>query len=316
MSQTSMDSAASVSSNRLVSPKRTLSRFNWLLTFIVSALVCMEALLARAAHLNGLGQLATSLPGLPGVVLMCVLHGYSRWRRFPRFVEATGLAIWAGLLTCLLGLLMQIAGRTSSPLQDSALANIDARIHVSTGAIVRFAGHFPALRLSSDVAYALLMPLIIAALLLPPLLGNAQASRRYVLSIVVAALLTAGLFALCPAVGPWTVYGFAPTQDQAAVESYLRLLKSAGPVRLNPAASAIVSFPSFHVVLAILSTIALWGVRRARPLLWVLTIAICASTLTTGWHYAVDVIGGLFVTLIAHLIAVRVMGMLEPEAVH
>jgi len=62
--------------------------------------------------------------------------------------------------------------------------------------------------------------------LLPPFCGHVNASRRYVLSIVLAAVFTAVLFALWPAAGPWTAQSFTPTKDQAAVTAYLTLLKS------------------------------------------------------------------------------------------
>src|SRR5664279_2602987 len=116
----SLDSGTSPSQNRGVPSGHVLSPFDWLMISIVAMLACVEVLLARAVHLNGLNQLATSLPGLPGVAIMGGLHVYCRWRRFPRLVEATRLAIWAGFLTGLLGLMMQISGRSAAPLQDVA----------------------------------------------------------------------------------------------------------------------------------------------------------------------------------------------------
>jgi membrane-associated phospholipid phosphatase len=67
--------------------------------------------------------------------------------------------------------------------------------------------------------------------------------------------------------------------------------------------SGIVTFPSFHVVLALLPVLALWPRRVLRPFLALVSAAICLSTLTTGWHYATDGIGGLVVTILAYWIA-------------
>ena len=63
------------------------------------------------------------------------------------------------------------------------------------------------------------------------------------------------------------------------------------------------SFPSFHVALAILAAIALSSIRRLRIWVWGLTALICVSTLTTGWHYAIDVLGGLVLAPISLLVA-------------
>ncbi len=56
---------------------------------------------------------------------------------------------------------------------------------------------------------------------------------------------------------------------------------------------SVVAVPSFQVVLAVLSVVALWNVRWARWFAFVLGTLICVSTITTSWHYLFDVIGGL-----------------------
>ncbi len=53
-------------------------------------------------------------------------------------------------------------------------------------------------------------------------------------------------------------HGYQPTGEQAQVQDYLQLLKSGRSLRADSVSSSIVSFPSFHIVLAILPMIALW----------------------------------------------------------
>jgi len=143
----------------------------------------------------------------------------------------------------------------------------------------------------------------LAAVLVPALCRRIHDSQRYVLSVTIAALLTLVLFAIWPAVGPWRTEGFAPTKDQAAVESCLMILKTPGPLELKLQRGDIVSFPSFHVAQAVLSAMALWGFRRLRWFALGLATLICVSTVTTGWHYLTDVLGGLAVTAVAFALA-------------
>jgi membrane-associated phospholipid phosphatase len=70
--------------------------------------------------------------------------------------------------------------------------------------------------------------------------------------------------------------------------------------------AGIVSFPSFHVVLAILSAVALSCIRPLRAPVWILAAMICASTIVTGWHYAIDILGGLVVAMISIPVANRI----------
>ncbi len=77
------------------------------------------------------------------------------------------------------------------------------------------------------------------------------------------------------------------------------------PDRLKDA--GVVAFPSFHVVLAILSVVALWRIRGVKWFALIIGILICVSTITTGWHYGIDVIAGLAVVLLAQLVANRLV---------
>jgi membrane-associated phospholipid phosphatase len=113
------------------------------------------------------------------------------------------------------------------------------------------------------------------------------------------------LFALLPAVGPWTGSAFIPDPVQADIARSILLLKSASEFRLGTGISAIVTFPSFHVIVALVCGVSLWGFRRLRPITGIITAAICVSVITTGWHYATDVIGGIAVVLLSDFITRR-----------
>ena len=63
----------------------------------------------------------------------------------------------------------------------------------------------------------------------------------------------------------------------------------------KPEFGGIVAFPSFHTILAILSVRALWGIGKLRAIGTALGVAICLSTVATGWHYVIDVLSGIAV---------------------
>jgi membrane-associated phospholipid phosphatase len=80
----------------------------------------------------------------------------------------------------------------------------------------------------------------------------------------------------------------------------LLALRAPGAYRWTPGADlSIICFPSFHVIWALLSARALWGFRMLRLPIAVLTPLIILSTITTGWHYASDVLGGLLIAALA-----------------
>lgn len=278
-------------------------RFYLTLGIFLAVLMAANFVLARAVHFSGSGQL---LNVWLGAAFLGALLWYCRWRPLPRLVESCELAIWAILYFQALAVTVQIAGRSPRPLVDAQLTVMDRAMHFSTLAFARGVEHWPVLHVGLAVIYALVGPMLIAAVLVPPVLGEADASRRCVAGVVVAAILTAIAFALWPAAGPWTTEGFHANKEQQAVTQYLALLKSPATVDLSRGDAGIVAFPSFHVLLAMLSALALGAARRLRAIAWTLAILVAVSTLTTGWHYLTDVLGGLALAVIAAA-AARVM---------
>ena len=281
------------------------SQFNRLMAAIVIPLLAVDLVLERLVHLNAgeeLRTLASLSVGSPGLWVLIAACWYCRWRGMTKLGDISQLFAWALLVVPAISFLIPVAGRSPYPLVDTALARIDAGMHFQTVAVVHGISHLPALRHALAIAYAMLAPLILASLLVPTLCGRTVDSRRYVLAVLIAAAVTAALFAFWPAAGPWTVEGFAPTKSQAAVVDSLALLKSGQSLPAGEK-SAVVAFPSFHVILAVLSLIAIWNVRWARWFVLILCIMICVSTISTGWHYLIDVIGGLAVTYLAQTIA-------------
>jgi membrane-associated phospholipid phosphatase len=86
-----------------------------------------------------------------------------------------------------------------------------------------------------------------------------------------------------------------PTVIQQGIQEQMFALRSANTFSFSILNDnfGIVSFPSFHTVWAIFAASALWGFRYLRVPLVLLSTSIVLSTLTTGWHYLVDVLAGI-----------------------
>ena len=268
------------------------TRFNIMMAVVLATLTCGEILLARRVHLGATAQL---LDAWPGLLLVLASLTYCQQRPLPRLIDPCELTVWAVLSSNVLAMMVQLAARSPCPLVDTQLAALDRSMHFDTAAIVSFVAHIPVAQDVLALAYAAIPLLVFAAILVPPFFGQRQAARRYLVAVIMTTVFTSLLFALWPACGPWTTENLHPTPEQAAITVRLLLLKSAPVVSLNLEHTAIVSFPSFHVVLALLSAIALNGVPRARVPIWILAALTCASTITTGWHYGFDLLGGLAV---------------------
>lgn len=200
---------------------------------------------------------------------------------------------WILLLIPLLMFPMLIAARMRMPLQDAHLARIDELLRINSPEIVAWAAHHW-IGMIINKTYILLGPLLAAAVLAPALSGKVDQARQFIFANLMAITVGMPMFALVPAIGPWSSFHFTPTPAQAYCQAQFLALRVPGTYTLSQMA-AVVCFPSFHTVWAILCAAALWTFRPLRIPLTILSTLIILSTMTTGWHYFVDVLAGIAV---------------------
>jgi hypothetical protein len=231
------------------------------------------------------------------VALILILCG--RLLGAPKLWDAGLILIWTRLFTVALTLLILAAGRSMNPLQDHALAVMDERFGLTVPAIVNRVAHYSWLKSVLDRSYDSLSVLAVIALILPLILGKMRVAKEMLVAGVLSLILTAGIFAVIPAVGPWTSYALQPAPDQTACTLAIAALRHVGSLVLDTKFSSIVCFPSFHVVVAVISAVSIgrcWRMLVVPVSVW--GGLIVASVVATGWHYVTDVWGGLALSVI------------------
>ena len=207
---------------------------------------------------------------------------------------------WIFILMILLPVAAVLSAQLQFPLRDALFVKVDLALGFNDPAIVAWCTKHWLVGDVLDHSYSLLVPLLASAILLPALLGKAEAAQKFVLANTIAFIGSFPLFALLPAVGPWYGFHFPANEPQIVAETAIVALHSGAPASQL---AGVLTFPSFHVIWAALSALALCSVRRFRVFAVVIAVLVVVSTVTTGWHYAADLVAGLIVAGLSWLLA-------------
>lgn len=243
-------------------------------------------------------QAGSATPVLFGCAALGVLRVVYE-RRDPKLRALLGVALWAIALSNAYLLPMYALARLGGPLRDDLFRAMDHAIGVDVPSLAAWVRARPGAARAAVWVYDSLQPFCLVTLLVSTLSGQARRAERGVLALVLASALTLALHGLLPAVGPWSG-GVAPEAAQAATSEAYRVIRSGAPFVIDLASpDPLVAFPSWHVILAVLCAAVLAGVRPLRPVAAAWAALITLSTLLTGWHYAVDVLGALVAAALA-----------------
>lgn len=237
--------------------------------------------------------MAAGLQALP-------VYWHSKGKRELR--DASSMIIWFGLFVILLPYAQDVAGRldVALGLQDENFTRIDRMLgisvpHMMTWASSTWLGHLV------NASYPLLIPYAYVAFLFSALGGKVKRAQEFVIANFVALFISIPIFVLWPAVGPWVGYHFSPNPWQAQCQSDLLHIRGLGSYVHHPA--GVVCLPSGHTMESIFAGVVTWDFRWLRIPSIVLCLSIILSTMTTGWHYFIDVLGGALVAFAALALA-------------
>jgi|GEM_PF-1695180 len=228
-----------------------------------------------------------------------------------RLANAAIITAIATISLMLCGLVSNTGLRLKMPVADARLAGIDAMLGLDMADVVVFTAQTP--WLSDLLAFAYNWSSLAVFAVIVGMLACKQIARSWelTLTIVITMQMVAIISVFFPAKGTAFFFDLAHLQGNgipvgAAVyagDTFDRFYHGSkllvGLADLN----GVVVFPSFHTVLALLATQALWNSPARWPaIIW--TAMVIVSTIPMGGHYVIDLAAGVAVWIVAYKVAI------------
>jgi membrane-associated phospholipid phosphatase len=277
---------------------RLIDRYRVLSLLLVFTMIVIAALLVLgsgvAADSSGTGLAAQLLAA--ALLASAVCRANPRLSRMADCCGTLGLAWLAGLA----GGMMSLAGlRFHLPLADRSLLQLDQALGVDTPRLVEWLLSQTAWPATITMSYNYTVPVICLSLVAQSLAGRRVEAWRAALCFIGALLTVCVISILTPAkgLGMWLSTDVLAQLPNGAARYFWPSFDqfyspNADPILTLAAIDGVVSFPSFHTVMGLI-TVALW---RHSPVAFGLATAwfvqMMIGTLPLGGHYFVDLLGG------------------------
>jgi membrane-associated phospholipid phosphatase len=209
--------------------------------------------------------------------------------------------------TLVAAVLSYLGTSLSLPLLDAGFARADAALGLDWLAALDLANAWPLLGRVLRAAYATSMPQVLLVFLV--LASTRQLGRLadFLALFTATSLATIVTASLLPAAGAF-VYFDPPAALRRVVGAdagiwhlaHFEALRSGAMRTIDPGTiEGLVTFPSFHAALAVITVWALWRTRwLALPAL-ALNALVIVSTVPVGGHYYIDVVAGIAIAAAA-----------------
>ena len=299
---------------RMAPTLRLLDRMIWASIAAVAAIVLVSPLVSGFS----IAWKTFAAPLLVSLALMVAAWIYRRWRPDPWL--ASGLETTAQLIAfAAVGApLSYLAAAANLPLLDHIFAAADRALGLDWRALLGWMNAFPAIHAVLRPIYLSLTLQMTTAVLCLAFTGRLLRLRIFLLSFILAALVTIAISALLPAAGAWPHYALSAADSPHVIPAvstswpvFFGLRDGSFRVLVAIGSEGIISFPSLHAALATILLIALWPIPYVRWAILLLNAAMLAATPIDGSHYFSDVFAGIGIAAMCFLAAAWIAARAE-----
>ncbi len=249
-------------------------------------------------------------PAAAMIVTLMIAHAfYSLVRDEKRLALLTGGLGLFIILSMNAAIVAHAGMRLKRPLIDSVLAGLDGSIGCDTPALVLLAAKAPWLSGMLGFIYSTTVPAVIATVLWLAFAREDKRLWQFVFVCGCGALVSAGFSVAFPAMANFVHAGLTPDKVPGLPAGSGRFFLSSvdyfrngsNPVFDAAQLSGVVTFPSYHAVMALAVASAVLPNVTLRPFVVCWAALVLVSTVPIGGHYLVDIAGGaaLFLMLVA-----------------
>jgi membrane-associated phospholipid phosphatase len=216
-------------------------------------------------------------------------------RRKTIFAEAVLATLLLALFTNIVGAAQYPAVALGFPAVDRWLAASDAALGIHVPTLTAWTGWHPIFARVLVLAYFSLLPqFVLPIVVLGMFYRDRKGMWEYIFHFHFCLAVALLCVALMPATVPIAYYRFESLIDQTRFLNHYTGLRSGTFTELQMnEIEGMISFPSFHVAGGLMVTWAFGGHRRWFAALAMLNTLMIASTVLTGVHYAIDVVGAV-----------------------
>jgi membrane-associated phospholipid phosphatase len=276
----------------------------WLLALAIAVVDVIG--LALKGFWVPLAPLATALAA--GAGALALVYVYRRLRPDELLAGLAEAAAFLVLFTLALGMSSYLGTSLNRPLQDGVFDAADKALGFDFLAHMSFVAACPWVAQVLDYSYATSMLQTAFVVIALSFARQHARLRAYSVLFALTASATILIATIWPTIGTYAFYNVPdallpafrdPRSGWDQVE-HIRALR-AGTLQHIPLDDlrGLVSFPSFHTALAIITTWAIMPLRYARWPIMVLNFLLILATPSNGSHYLCDILGGTAIALAA-----------------
>ena len=226
-----------------------------------------------------------------GLILQCGLQ-----HRLTICVKEIGCLF---LITALLALATNAIQYTPFPTIDASIVAFENRLHIDLNAVLTWTHHKPIFKTILWILYDTLPYQMLCFPLLLIATNRIDTLREYYFLLLCSAMIGFSFYYLFPTTAPASLL----SSDYFSAEQYatgLKFKEIHEHTQPSTQAGGLIAMPSFHVIWAWFCLYLLRSWPLAFKIMLPLNLLLMSACVLLGWHYVMDLIGGIMVICISH----------------